>query len=200
MSEDASHYIPLVDAAAILGLSTEATRKRIQRGTLAGLKIDGAWFVERLSLPDGPIGRPDMSMGPPDSGVQTSGRLHKVTGPDVRTTVETPSVDLSPLVEMISQLHSENRQLAEAATIWQMRARQAEEKLSALEAGPIAAPASELNLVDASESMLEALQRDEVPQKGAEALKMPLEVSAPAEVQLATGWRRWFRRVMGYEG
>lgn len=200
MSDEPSHYIPLVDAAVHLGLSTEATRKRIQRGTLAGLKIDGAWFVERSSLPDSPAGRPAMSTGHPDADSQTAGRQQDDTGPDVRTTVETPSIDLTPLVEMISHLHSENRQLAEAATIWQMRARQAEEKLAALEAGPIAVPVPEHDIVDAPENAPEAPQRDDPRQMGNQPLQEPAANPVPAEVELATGWRRWFRRVMGYEG
>lgn len=198
MSDEASHYIPLVDAATILGLSTEATRKRIQRGTLAGLKIDGAWFVERSSLPNSLDMRPAVSVGRPDAGNQTAGRHLDSAGPDIRTPVETSSVDLTPLVDMIARLHSENRQLTEAATIWQMRARQADDKLAALDTGPVAASAPEY--VDVSESTPDAPQRDDV-------LRMDLRTSPDAsiepvatEVQLATGWRRWFRRVMGYEG
>lgn len=198
MSDEASHYIPLVDAAALLGLSTEATRKRIQRGTLAGLKIDGAWFVERSSLPDSPDARPAAPGGRPDAGIQTAGRHRDQAGPDVRTSPDAPPVDLTPLVDMISQLHSENRQLAEAATIWQMRARQAEEKLAALEAGPIAATDPERVFVDASENAAEGPQDVEAALQGV-AVQEPVVNPVPAEIQLATGWRRWLRRVMGYE-
>lgn len=200
MSDEASHYIPLVDAAALLGLSTEATRKRIQRGTLAGLKIDGAWFVERSSLPDSPDARPAVQGGRAQDDIQVAGRHQDDAGPDVRTAGETPSIDLTPLVNMISQLHSENRQLAEAATIWQMRARQAEEKLAALEAGPIAAAVSERDVVDAPESASEGPQRVEDAAQGNSVSQEISDAPVPAEVQLATGWRRWWRRVLGHEG
>jgi hypothetical protein len=200
MSDEPSHYIALSDAAALLGLSTEATRKRIQRGTLAGLKIDGAWFVEQSSLPDSPDVRPTMHSRHPDAGNHTAGRHLDDDGPDVRTMEDTPAVDLTPLVEMVSRLHAENRQLTEAATIWQMRARQAEEKLAALEAGPIAAPAPEHDIVDAPESAPEAPQRVEDAPEGDSTLHDLSGNPVPTEVQLATGWRRWFRRIMGYEG
>lgn len=36
---------PLAEAAALLGLSPEATRKRLQRGTLDGYKVDNQWYV-----------------------------------------------------------------------------------------------------------------------------------------------------------
>jgi excisionase family DNA binding protein len=37
--------IPIAEAAELLGLSQEAVRKRIQRGSLAGMKEGGHWFV-----------------------------------------------------------------------------------------------------------------------------------------------------------
>jgi len=37
--------VTVTEAAAALGLTTEAVRKRLQRGQLAGVKIGGAWFV-----------------------------------------------------------------------------------------------------------------------------------------------------------
>jgi hypothetical protein len=40
--------------AAHLGISPDAVRKRLQRGTLAGRKIRGRWFI---ILPDGGIGQ-----------------------------------------------------------------------------------------------------------------------------------------------
>ena len=50
--------IPIADAAALLGLSAEAVRKRIQRGTLDGHKRAGHWFVV-IERQDEPSGRPD---------------------------------------------------------------------------------------------------------------------------------------------
>lgn len=39
-------------AAAQLGLSEEAIRKRIKRGTLDAYKVDGKWFIRLDKLPD----------------------------------------------------------------------------------------------------------------------------------------------------
>jgi hypothetical protein len=41
-------------AAAYLGISPDAVRKRLQRGTLAGRKIRGRWLI---ILPDGGTGQ-----------------------------------------------------------------------------------------------------------------------------------------------
>ena len=45
MTEEPPDLVPLAAAAERLDLSTEAVRKWIQRGTLVGEKVDGAWFV-----------------------------------------------------------------------------------------------------------------------------------------------------------
>ncbi|MDP9375834.1 MAG: hypothetical protein M3Q65_25965 [Chloroflexota bacterium] len=45
--------IPLAEAAARLGLSIEATRKRAQRGSLSGYKFAGAWYVILPAAQDG---------------------------------------------------------------------------------------------------------------------------------------------------
>src|SRR4051812_39447312 len=37
--------IPIAEVAELLGLSQEAIRKRIRRGSLAGMKEGGHWFV-----------------------------------------------------------------------------------------------------------------------------------------------------------
>ena len=54
MTEERPDLVPLAAAAERLELSTEAVRKRIQRGTLPGRKVDGAWFVEAAHLPPPP--------------------------------------------------------------------------------------------------------------------------------------------------
>ncbi len=51
--------IPIAEAAALLGLSAEAVRKRLQRGTFHGYKDDdGGWFVLLGDLDD-TLGRQD---------------------------------------------------------------------------------------------------------------------------------------------
>jgi hypothetical protein len=52
-----------------------------------------------------------------------------------RTASPAGAVDLTPLVEMIERLQGENQRLTAATTAWQFRARAAEDRLAALEAG-----------------------------------------------------------------
>ena len=49
-----------------------------------------------------------------------------------------PTVDLSPLADLIERQAKELADLREAAAIWQVRARQAEEQLKQLTAGNVA--------------------------------------------------------------
>jgi hypothetical protein len=56
--------LPLAEAAQQLGLTTEALRKRINRGTIVGRKRRGQWYVELDTVPS----------GRPDVGGQTAGQ------------------------------------------------------------------------------------------------------------------------------
>jgi hypothetical protein len=38
--------LPLTEAAKVLGITREAARKRVQRGTLHGWKENGCWIIE----------------------------------------------------------------------------------------------------------------------------------------------------------
>jgi hypothetical protein len=62
--------LPLVEAAGVLRVTTEALRKRIQRGTAPGYKRDGQWFA---SLPEVTAPVSDMS-------VKASGQATDVAG------------------------------------------------------------------------------------------------------------------------
>ena len=76
MPEDvmqAVEEIPLAVAAERLGVSAEALRKRIARGTLSGRKHGVHWFV---TVPTGPAGQTDVR---PASGQQDAS-----SGPDPR--------------------------------------------------------------------------------------------------------------------
>ncbi len=75
--------IPIAEAAARLGLSAEAVRKRLQRGTLHGYKDDdGGWFVLLGELGE-VSGRQDTGR----TDRQDDGRTSR---PDVRTPPEEP--------------------------------------------------------------------------------------------------------------
>lgn len=56
-------------AASRLGISTDAVRKRIRRGTLRAYKLDGDWRV----VLDDPI--PTDQVGDPDSNLDSPGRV-----------------------------------------------------------------------------------------------------------------------------
>ena len=64
-------WTPLDAAAAVLGISPDAARKRLERGTLAGEKRDGRWFV-RVDAPDAMSGQ---STGQPDAISDTAREL-----------------------------------------------------------------------------------------------------------------------------
>jgi hypothetical protein len=42
---DGERGVPVSQAAKVLGISTAAARKRVQRGSLRAYKVDGQWFV-----------------------------------------------------------------------------------------------------------------------------------------------------------
>ncbi len=43
--QDAARGVPVSQAAAVLGISVAAARKRVQRGSLRAYKVDGQWMV-----------------------------------------------------------------------------------------------------------------------------------------------------------
>ncbi len=178
MADERPDLVPLGEAAERLDLSTEAVRKRIQRGTLVGEKVAGAWFVRADQFP------PSASSGRQDAAIETaSGRpdgTDRTAGPggdgvqtDGRTPPEPPAVDLMPLADLIERLTRANRDLAASAAIWQERARVLEGRLLALGAGD--APQ------DAPRTQPEAPGATEPPRPASDALMLR--------------WRQWLRRV-----
>ncbi len=61
--------VTIAEAARVLGLSTDAVRKRLHRGTLAGEKIGETWrvFLEAETVEEPAQDRPDPSSREPDS-------------------------------------------------------------------------------------------------------------------------------------
>jgi len=120
----AGYSVP--EAARALGISERAVRKRIVAGTLPAEKEGPRWVV---FLPAGTRTGPGAVLGEP-------------AGPQAVLEVAQGAVpggpDLEPLAAVISDLTRANRQLAEAAAVWQFRALQAEDRLKALAAGPTA--------------------------------------------------------------
>jgi len=111
------------EAARALGISERAVRKRITAGTLDAEKEGVAWSV---FLPVGIRTDPEaVPVAPAAQGAVLGTAAGTVPG----------GTDVEPLAVLIGELSRENRQLAEAAAVWQFRAMQAEERLKALTAG-----------------------------------------------------------------
>src|SRR5215213_8870117 len=122
-SGPARYSVPQV--ARVLGISERAVRKRITAGTLDAHKEGSAWVVLLHATSEAVPAVPAAQEAAPEGG----------TRPDASQGVHEAIVQLRTLL-------TEERQRAdrylEASTIWQGRAMQLEERLKALEAGPIA--------------------------------------------------------------
>ena len=92
----------------------------------------------------------------------------------------TPTTDIAPLVDHIATLEAKVERLTEASTMWQIRARQAEEQLKQLTTG---------------EAQNEPAQGVPITQER-EAAPIALE-SPESKETLETGIRAWWRRFWG---
>jgi hypothetical protein len=133
--------VPIEAAAERLGITVNAVRQRIKRGTIEGYRTPAGWVVV--------VDRPTTDRPPTRATDHRPTTGDQPTDQRPTTTDQAPAVDLAPLADVISTLTRENRQLAEAAAAWQIRAMQAEERLKQLTAGddgdqdaPTAAPAA----------------------------------------------------------
>ena len=163
--------LTLADAAVRLGISPDAARKRLERGTLHGEKRQGRWIVW-LDL--------DAML---DAGLSERSESNRT--PDAGRTPQDAAPDIAPLADLIATLSRENQELAAAAALWQERARFLGERLQALEAGPIGGELS--GIPDKPQ------ERDPGPVRDVAGVR------APEALQNAQGpaWRRLWRRVTG---
>ncbi len=114
----------LEEAASALGISVNVVRQRIKRGTLVGIKTEAGWLVDMVATNQHPTtDRPSTSA------------TNQTTNHGSQQTDHQPTIDLAPLVDHIATLEDQVQRLTEATTMWQIRARQAEEQLKALSAG-----------------------------------------------------------------
>ena len=162
------------EAARHLGISERSVRKRLVAGTLDGVKEGKSWTVLLHATPDAAQDAVPTAFAVP-SAVPLS-------GPDAALAVTV----LERLLREERRAADENR---DAALHWQFRALQAEERLAALEAGPIAQDTGE-HPQDVPLDTNTGSVRD------AEATKAA-EPDTPSADTLALGWRRWFRRIVG---
>jgi len=141
--------LSLADAAVRLGISPDAARKRLERGTLRGEKRNGRWQV---SL------EPDAAASTDPDAVPDTASDRDRTADAASSPNRTPP-DAGVIVELRSLL-AEERQRAdrylEAATLWQGRALQLEERLKALAAGPTAPDTGEPPITEAATRPQEA--------------------------------------------
>jgi len=108
---------------------------------MRGEKRGGAWFVfvpheeRRDTKPDSD---PTRATPKHDANPTQHDTVEDVATPDAteNPAVATSVVDLAPLADLIERQAKELADLREAAAIWQVRARQAEDQLKALTAGP----------------------------------------------------------------
>ncbi|MGI8405294.1 MAG: hypothetical protein ACR2OE_11130 [Thermomicrobiales bacterium] len=110
----------LEEAAAALDITVNAVRQRLKRGTLAGVKANTGWLVD---------------LGATDHRPSVSRSTNRPTNHATTTTDQQPTIDLAPLVSHITGLEEQVQRLTETTTMWQIRARQAEEQLKQLTAG-----------------------------------------------------------------
>jgi hypothetical protein len=155
------------ETTRLLGISERAVRKRITAGSLDAHKEGNAWVVllpaTKGAVPAAPAAQETVPEAAPVSGTATS--------------------DVHEAVIQLRTLLAEERQRAdrylEASTIWQGRALQLEERLKALEAGPIAGDV------------------DQAAGRIHESGHQPSHVAAEAAETTRPAWRRWWRMMTG---
>jgi len=125
-TDQAPEPVTIDEAATVLGITSNAVRQRLKRGTLAGEKTAAGWVVWL------PTDQPTTHVAGRSPTNQPPTRS--------RPTIDQPTdpIDLTPLAGVIERQGDEIRRLAEASTAWQFRALHAEERLKQLTAGEVA--------------------------------------------------------------
>ncbi len=152
--------VTVADAAELLGLSTEAVRMRVKRGTLASTKIGGTVYV----LLDGPNERPNVKPNArPNTGTngRPNSRLNVDTAPMVAN-LHAHNTDLRDQVEHLRrELDTRNEELRRKDTIIMAMTQRIPELESASEPG------------DASETASNNTGRGDVPLEPQEPAQRP---------------------------
>lgn len=119
---DRTPTVDVAEAARRLGVTPDAVRARLHRGTLDGEKVDGAW---RVRLP-----------AEEPTGTQQDVRQDATAENDStdRTRQDAPTGDLAPMAQLIADLARRNEELAASVGMWQSRAHHLEEQLKQLTA------------------------------------------------------------------
>jgi hypothetical protein len=162
--------LPLREAAARMGMSTDTLRKRLQRGLTPGRKVDGQWFV----VPDG---APDVSVSVQDA----AGPVHDQTGPVPDSQDAPPG---PPGALLVSQRAQEMAEYTERLLApWRAIVQQQAEEIGGLKAqlaASMAAPATN-----------GVAHPQDAHGQAVEASTPPETESAPSPER---GARRWWQR------
>lgn len=195
-------HLTVAEASARLGLTTDAVRMRVRRGTLPSVEVDGRrWVLVKRSDTDAT--RPNAD--------QTSTEHHD------EQPLEQPNAS-----ELIVQLRSEVSYLRQTLDA-EIEARRRSDHLVAgmieerrslmsqiaeLQSGATEHEAEHRPNDDRTTEKTEYAPVDsqegpgriDPPEMTSRTLLEARDVPAPAQAAQATGWRRWWRRVMGQEG
>lgn len=126
VQDGAGRAVPVAEAAALLGVTPETLRKRLWRGQVPGVKLDGQWFVTLSGTEQDGAG---LTAGPvPDAPEQDAG----------------PSVTEQDSAPLVAQLQSENAWLRDQVEALHERLREAHVLLAQERALP--APAAEAQI------------------------------------------------------
>jgi hypothetical protein len=123
--------VSVAEAARRLGVTPDAIRSRLHRGTLEGEKVAGAWRVvmPAENPPSPPTGERQDADGMPTG--QGSDRQDTTDSADGMRQ-DAATVDLAPLAETIDRLTRRNEELAAAVGMWQARAHHLEDQVRQL--------------------------------------------------------------------
>lgn len=199
----------VAEAAARLGVTPDAIRRRLHRGTLAGDKTDdGQWRVWLPDLdperdpeqPPGPVTgeRHDAARTPPDAR-QDAART--APAPDLVASYEARLMEMGADVAFLrAELEARTEEIRRrdhiiAGLVERIRETQQigpGDILDAEERSP-----SMQKSANASVERSEAPGRVDPHEMTSRALREADIEPEPAQVQLVTGWRRWWRRITG---
>jgi excisionase family DNA binding protein len=161
---DVSGVLSAREAATALGISERTVRRAIQRGELVATKHAGMFQITPRALDD--FRRNESSQG------ALSGAAAPASFAAASDTRQDAGTAVVVLQELLAEERKKSDRLLEAASVWQFRAVQAEDRLKQLTAGDVAP--------DAPSAAPEARHATEA-----------------ADVGQASWWRRWHERLTG---
>jgi excisionase family DNA binding protein len=162
--------VTVADAAELLGLSTEAVRMRVKRGTLASTKMGGTVYV----LLDGPNERPNAKPNArPNAGTNRR--------PNPRPNVETPPV--------VANLREHNADLRDQVEHLRRELDTRNEELRRKD-----------TIIMAMTQRIPELEAPQEPQDGPEtAAEHPSRGEVPEDQREPAERRPWLHRIFGFE-